>query len=141
MMNTYRAYRKPDQSTGWTRIDLLLAVYDKALLRLDQAETALKAGQTAVAIPLIAKAQIAVCTLAGGVRAGVGNELGVNMLRLYDFVVRELTEPRVDKIESARKILKNLRQGFETIRGEANALERSGRLTPGDQLHLIHATA
>jgi flagellin-specific chaperone FliS len=140
-MNAYRAYRKPDQSTGSTRIDLLLALYDKALLRLDQAETALQGGDTATAVPLIAKAQLAVTTLAGGVRAGASNELAVNMLRLYEFVVRELTEPKLDKIESARKVLKTLRQGFEAIRGEANALERSGRLPSGDQLHLIHATA
>jgi flagellin-specific chaperone FliS len=140
-MNPYRAYRKSEQSTGWTRIELLLAVYDKALLRLDQAEAALKDGRKEAAVPLIAKAQLAVSVLAGGVRAGAGNELGVNMLRLYDFVVRELTDPQIEKIDSARSVLKNLRQGFETIRTEANALERSGRLPSGDRLHVIHATA
>jgi flagellar secretion chaperone FliS len=140
-MNAYRAYRKNEQSTGWTRIDLLLAVYDKALLRLDQAEAALKAGHVAKAVPLISKAQLAVSTLAGGVRAGAGNEQGVNMLRLYEFVVRELSEPSFEKIESARQILKTLRQGFEAIRSEAIALERSGRLPSGDHLHVLHATA
>jgi flagellar secretion chaperone FliS len=140
-MNPYRAYSKPNHSSGSTRIDLLLAVYDKALLRLDQAEAAIKAGQMAMAVPLLAKAQFAVSTLAGGVRAGAGNEQGINMLRLYNFVVHELTVPRVEKVESARKILKTLRQGFEAIRAEANALERSGRLPSGDQLHLIFATA
>jgi flagellar protein FliS len=140
-MNTYRGYRKAEQSTGWTRIDLLLAIYDKALMRLDQAEAALKEGQLATAIPFISKAQIAVSTLAGGVRAGAGNELGVNMLRLYSFVVKELSDPSIEKIESARRVLKNLRQGFEGIRNEANALERAGKIPSGDRLHLIHARA
>ena len=141
-MNPYQAYRKnSDQSTGWTRIELLLALFDKALLRLDQAETELRAGETMRAVPLIAKAQLAVSTLSGGVRAGPGNELGVNMLRLYEFVVRELSEPKVEKIESARNVLKTLRQGFEAIRAEANALERSGQLQSGDRLHQVHVTA
>jgi flagellar protein FliS len=122
-MNGFRGYRKAEGSSGWTRIDLLLAVYDKALERLNQAEAALKAGQVSTAVPCIAKAQLAVSVLAGGVRAGEGNEQGVNMLRLYDFVVRELREPRIERIENARKVLDTLRQGFEKIRGEANALE------------------
>ncbi len=92
-------------------------------------------------MPLIAKAQLAVCTLAGGVRAGEGNELATNMLRLYDFVVRELTEPGLERIANARRVLKNLREGFEAIRTQANAMERSGQLASGDQLHLIHVKA
>jgi flagellar protein FliS len=141
MMSAYFAYRKPDVSSGWTRIDLLLAVYDKALERLSHAEAALKAGQTAMAVPYLAKAQLAVSVLAGGVRAGEGNELGVNMLRLYDFVVRELRKPRIESIENARKILNTLRQGFDGIRGEANALERAGKLPSGDRLHQLQVTA
>jgi flagellar secretion chaperone FliS len=140
-MNPYRAYQKSEQSSGWTRIDLLLAVYDKAFLRLDQAEAALKEGQVATAIPLISKAQVAVCTLAGGVRAGPGNDLGVNMLRLYSFVVQELTQPTIEKIESARRVLKNLRAGLEGIRDEANALERAGHLPSGDRLYSMQTTA
>lgn len=140
-MNPYRAYAKPDQSTGWTRIDLLLAVYDKALGRLDQAEAALKAGRDFDATTHLAKAQLAVMVLVGGVRAGPGNELGVNMLRLYEFVVRELSTPALERIASARQVLQNLRQGFEAIRAEANSLERSGQIPSGDHLNLIHAKA
>lgn len=140
-MNAYRAYSKRERSTSWTRIDLLLAVYDKALGRLDQAEAALKASDVRQAVTHMSKAQLAVSVLAGGVRAGAGNEQGVNMLRLYDFVVRELTKPTLERIASARNVLTTLRKGFEAIRDEANALERSGRLPSGDHLHLIHAKA
>jgi flagellin-specific chaperone FliS len=140
-MNPYRAYTRSERASGWTRIDLLLAVYDKALGRLDRAEEALRNRNEGEAVFHMAKAQLAVSVLAGGVRAGDGNELGVNMLRLYDFVVRQLTEPKLERIQDARKILTNLRKGFEAIREEANTLERSGRLPSGDQLHLMNARA
>lgn len=135
------AYARSERATGWTRIDLLLAVYDKALGRLDQAEAAIRAGDVGQAIFHMAKAQLAASVLASGVRAGDGNELGVNMLRLYDFVVRQLTEPTLERVQSARKILANLRTGFEAIRDEANSLERSGKLASGDYLHLMNARA
>jgi flagellin-specific chaperone FliS len=43
-MNPYRRYQQSEPETGWTRIDLLLALYDKALERLDKAEAGLRTG-------------------------------------------------------------------------------------------------
>ena len=140
-MQGYSAYSKSKRTAGWTRIELLLAVYDKALGRLDLAEAEIKAGRVSRAIAHLAKAQLAVSVLAGGVRAGAGNELGVNMLRLYDFAVRQLATPTLANIASVRKVLTELRKGFEAIRLEANALERTGKIPSGDQLNLIQALA
>jgi flagellar biosynthetic protein FliS len=140
-MNPYRSYRRPEPSTGWTRIDLLLALYDGALERLDKAEAALRAGDQATAVPLLARAQLIVTALASGVRVDVNEEMGTNMLRLYDFVVRELAVPQVERIGNARKVLRDLREGFEAIREEANDLERKGQIQTADQLQLVQATA
>jgi flagellar biosynthetic protein FliS len=140
-MNPYRGYRKPGTSTGWTRIEMLLALYDGALERLDLAEAALKAGDKKNAIPLMARTQLIVSALAAGVRPGVNEEMSTNMLRLYDFVVRQLTEPELQRIVDARKILRNLRQGFEAIREEANLLERTGQIPPVEQMQLILTNA
>src|SRR5689334_22453709 len=124
-MNPYRAYRKPEPSTGWTRMDTLLALYDGALDRLNRAEAALRAGQELAALPLIAKAQLIVVELASGVRTEVNPEAGTNMLRLYEYAVNELRRPRVEGVQNARKVLLTLREGFEAVREEANRLERS----------------
>lgn len=140
-MNPYRAYRRPGPSSGWTRIDLLLALYDGALERLDKAEAVLKEGNTAAAVPLLSRTQLIVNALAGGVRPGVNDEMTTNILRLYDFVVRELCEPRLEAVASARKVLATLREGFESIRNEANELERAGRLQSAEQLQMVLATA
>lgn len=139
-MLAYQKYRQ-DEPTGWTRIDLLLALYDKALERLDRAEAALGAGDPATAVPQLAKTQLIVTELASGVRVEVNPEANTNMLRLYEFVAVELAKATAVAIGNARKVLRTLREGFEAVRAEANELERTGRLPSADQLQMVLATA
>ncbi|MFM8273117.1 MAG: flagellar export chaperone FliS [Gemmata sp.] len=139
-MNAYQKYRK-DEPTGWSRIDLLLALYDKALERLDRAEAALAAGDPGTALPQLSKTQLIVTELASGVRVEVNPEANTNMLRLYEYVVSEITQATPAAIENARKVLRTLREGFEAVRHEANQLERTGRLPAADQLQMVLATA
>ena len=89
----------------------------------------------------IAKVQLTVGELSAGVRLAANEEVGLNMLRLYEFVANELRTPRAAGIRNARKILTTLREGFEGVRVEANQLERSGQLTPAARLQMVHATA
>ena len=140
MLNAYAKYRK-DEPTGWTRMDLLLALYDKALERLDRAEAALAAGDSATALPQLAKTQLIVTELASGVRVEVNPEANTNMLRLYEYVAHELAKPTPAGIENARKVLRTLREGFEAVRAEANEMERSGRLPSADQAQMLLVTA
>jgi flagellar secretion chaperone FliS len=140
-MNPYLAYRRQEESTGWTRMDLLLALYDKALERLDRAAAALKAGDAQTAVPQMSKTQLIVAEMAAGVRLEGNEENGANMLRLYEYVSNELRQPKSEGIANARKILATLREGFEAVRAEANELERTGRLPSAEQLRMVHATA
>jgi flagellin-specific chaperone FliS len=140
-MNPYQAYKRNEPSTGWTRIDILLALYDGALERLDKAEVAIKSGSTSTAITLLARTQLIVSELAAGVRLE-GNEVtGSNILHLYEFVTDVLRKPDLKAIASARRILTTLREGFVAIQSEANELERSGQLPSADRLQMVHATA
>ena len=139
-MLAYQKYRK-DEPTGWTRIDLLLALYDKALERLDRAEQALRANDAETALPQLAKTQLIVTELAAGVRVEVNPEANTNMLRLYEFVGNELVRASVEAIENARKVLRTLREGFEAVRAEANEMERTGRIPTADQLQMVLETA
>ncbi|HEX4610970.1 MAG TPA: flagellar export chaperone FliS [Urbifossiella sp.] len=140
-MNPYAAYRRPEPSTGWTRIDLLLALYDGAIERLDRAEAALVRGDQAAAIPLMSKVQLIVTELAAGVRTDITPEAGTNALRLYEFVTHRLSEPRVDRVRDARKILVTLREGFQAIRAEATEMERTGQFHAASRLQMVLATA
>ncbi|HEY1188601.1 MAG TPA: flagellar export chaperone FliS [Gemmata sp.] len=141
-MNPYRRYQQQSEpDTGWTRIDLLLALYDKALERLDRAEAALRAGDTSGAVTLLLKTQELVMALAQGVRVEVNPEVNTNILRLYEFAMHELARANVKAIANVRKVLRTLREGFEAIRAEANAMERDGRLAPMDRSPMVAATA
>lgn len=139
-MNPYLAYKKPEPTTGWTRIDLLLALYDKALGRLDGADDALRAGDESGATTLLIKTQLILNALASGVDVSVDPERGANMLRLYEFAANEIRTPRAEGVANARKVLRTLREGFEAVRAEANELERTGAIPAAEQAQMVRAT-
>lgn len=140
-MLAYRTYQAAEPTAGFTRIELLLALYDKALERLDTALSALDRGDTSAAVGQMAKTQLIVTELASGVRVEVNPEANTNMLRLYEYVAHELTKPDPLHIGNARKVLATLREGFEAIRAEANELERSGQLAKADNMQMVLTTA
>lgn len=140
-MNPYLNYKRNEPSTGWTRIDLLLALYDGALERLDKAEVALRTGNRLTAVPQLARTQLIVAELVAGVRLEGNEEAGTSILHLYEFVTHQLRQPRIEGIVNARKVLRTLREGFEGIRAEANELERTGQFPSADRLQMVHATA
>ena len=140
-MNPYQKLRRQDEFANWTRMDLLLALFDKAIERMDRAETLLRAGNTATALPEIAKTQLIINQLAAGVKIDVNPELNVNILRLYEFATTELSHGNLAGIDNARKIIKTLREGFEGIRAEANEMERTGKILPLNELKMVVASA
>ena len=140
-MNPYQKYRRLDEAVHQTRMDSLLALLDKVLARLDKAEAAFRAGNTTAAVPEISKAQLIVVALATGVRAHVNTEINMSILRLYEFAVRNLTTPSLEGIATARTAIRTIRNGFEPLRDEANALERAGTIPPLDRIQMVLATA
>jgi flagellin-specific chaperone FliS len=140
-VNPYQKYRRQTEVAPLTRIDGLLALFDKALERLDRAEPALRGGDTATALPELARVQLIVVALASGVRVEVDPEVNRTVLRLYEYAARHLREQSIEGIAIAREALRTLRAGFETIRAEANELERAGRIPSLGQLQMVLATA
>ena len=141
MMTAYQAYRRPQPAAAWTRMDLVLALYDKALERLDRAEASLAAGEEHPAVQQLLKVQFTLTELSAGVVVDANPELGTNLLRLYEFVAHQLSSPNVEGIRTARKILGTLREGFEAVREEGNAVERRGAVPAAEQMRMVLATA
>jgi flagellar secretion chaperone FliS len=137
-MNPYLA---KTQAAPMARIDLLLALYDGALERLEKAQKCLRAGDKNAAFPLVNRVQLIVTELAAGVRLDVDAEMGTNYLRLYEFVVNRLKDLRLPNLADAIKILTTLREGFVAIRDEGVAMERRGELVSADRLLTFCATA
>lgn len=140
-MNAYQSYQRAEPSAGWTRIDMLLALYDGALERLGRAETALKANDRYTAVTALTRTQLILSELAAGVRMENNETVGPNILRLYEFASNELRTPRIEGIANARKVLNTLREGFESVRVDAVEMERSGQLRKAENLHMVHAQA
>ena len=107
-MNAYRAYHQP-LLAGMTRVDMLLALYDKLLGRLEAAQEALAQGQTDTANSLLVRAEVLVTGLTAGVDASRG-ELAINFLRLYDFALRSFRQRTPEGVTGALRALHPLHE-------------------------------
>jgi flagellin-specific chaperone FliS len=117
----YRTYPLQSQLQGWTRIDMLIALYDRAISTVRSlSDHASRSEQTPPDKFLDAQK----CLLA--IHAGLKpdeSEVAFNVARLIHFVSGELIAFRYD---SAIVILESLRNTFESIREEATRLELNG---------------
>jgi flagellar biosynthetic protein FliS len=134
-----KAY-KENRNLGWTRVDLILAVYDGILDQLGRARDTLAQPDEEKARAILAKARIGVETLAAGVDL-VQGEVPANFRRLYDFVLHCLAQPQLALIDAAQKVLRPLHEAFQTIRNQALDLERKGVIPSLEPVKVIQASA
>ena len=138
-MNPLTAYQQR-QALGLTRIDLLLALADGAIDRLDQAAAAFARDDHAAATPLLLRSQRIVAELAAGLDFRYG-ELPRNLSALYSFVLRAIARGNLANVNAALRVLRPLRDGFTGIRAEAIQLERTGAIPARELVHSVVATA
>ena len=127
-MNPYAAYQR-QSAPAWTRIDMLLALFDGGVERCEQALAALERQDPLAAKKLLVKARLIVLGLASGVIAD-GDPLSTLKLQLYEYAQHSLEQGSVEDVRGALGVLRTLREGFRKIRPEAVALERSGVIPP-----------
>lgn len=137
-MNPYRAYQQQGYS-NWLRIDLVLALFDGAIEKLQAAQSALQRQDAPTAKPLLVRARLIVGGLISAVDPSQG-DLAVQFLRLYEFVQHSIDKGQLKDISGSLKVLTTLREGMQAIRPEAAELERSGRIAPADALPKLELT-
>lgn len=131
---SYQQWRNP----CWTRIDLLLALYDETIAQLQKAlETATEHGAEA-ARPLLQRFDLLLSGLVAGANPN-GGELAVDFLRLYEFIAHCSQESSIVKLRAALNVLTMLREGLLGIREEAARLEREGAIPSADSQRLVLA--
>jgi flagellin-specific chaperone FliS len=138
-MNPYSKYQQ-QTTPSWTRIDMLLALYDGAAKRCEEALVALENGDEATANKRLVKARLIVMGLASGVIAD-GDPVTTNILRLYEFCLYELEKRSEQDVRAALNVLQILREGFQKIRSEAVDLERRGAIPPINSLTTLQTMA
>lgn len=136
MLNPHDAYRR-HKDTGATRIELLLALYDGAISRLETARDALLRQDQAAVAPALLRAQRILVELLAGLDLSYG-EVPQNLHRLYTFVLRSIAAGSGDEINAGLGVLCTLREGLLEIRSEAVALERSGTIPPAGAGRALH---
>lgn len=115
-------------ATGWTRIDMLLALYDAALRTLDETLAAMAARGQAPP-QLLLKAQQFVLLLLEGIDESAG-EPAPSVRRLLVFVLERVQTTEAAAWRDARKVLGQLREAFQQVADEARRLEQRGEIPP-----------
>lgn len=140
-MNPYKKYQQAETNGGWLRIDVLLALFDGAVERLDKANIYFGLGNLAIAEQLVARVQLIVGQLAAGIIIQENEETGTNCLRLYEYCLHELNRSEFAGLKNARYILATLREGYEAVREDARRIERSGEIPPVEYQKMVYASA
>src|SRR5215207_8734885 len=102
-MRPYEAYRQ-QQNASMPRIDLILALYRKALELLPRARQAIAEQRPDAAQKHIAQVQLIVTSLGSGYTAD--DEASTNFLRLYEFVSHRLTICSIADVQAAEQVLR-----------------------------------
>ncbi len=127
-MNPYVTYQR-QTTPAWTRIDMLLALFDGSIDRCEQALAAIQRQDQHTAKNLLVKARLIVLGLASGVVPD-GDPVTTTMLQLYEYAQHALGQGTVEDVRGALNVLRILREGFQKIRAEAIDLERRGLIPP-----------
>lgn len=131
-MDPRLAYRRNTQS-GWTRIEMLLAIYDGVIDSIDSGIAAMREGRTQD-YPTAQLRAIERCLL---LISGIDTDASSTAVQIYQlcvFCLGQLKTMEIAPWEDARRIISTLREGFQAIREEGNQLEASGAITSLPQM-------
>ncbi|MEO1530283.1 MAG: hypothetical protein AAFX06_33240 [Planctomycetota bacterium] len=119
-------YKRQSLQSGWTRVDLLLEIYDRAIAAIQNCEAAEKAGDDVLFGKQSVLAQKALLAIHSGLKPEE-DEVAFNIARLLLFAADAV---EAKNYGAAVKVLQDLRGGFAAVAEEANQLERDG-VIPG----------
>lgn len=125
-MNAYQNYALETMVSGWTRIDMLLALYERAITSIRGAQEAALANDEVLLVSRMLESNRYLLALHGGLNTDE-YEVAANVARLLNFIMLRLEQREFDE---AVEFLEKLQSSFEQIREEATELERSGEIPP-----------
>lgn len=127
-MTQHSTYRR-STATSWTRIDMLLALYDATLFAVERGYEAATAADSKSLLKDRHRTQRLLAELLDGVDVEQG-ELARNVHRLLTFCLMQTCTADAHDWAACRSILSTLRDAFRDIREQAVALEQSRQIPP-----------
>jgi flagellin-specific chaperone FliS len=125
-MNPYLKYKQAS-SLSWTRVDMLLLVYDQAVAALNEGTLLLEQGRTSELMPVSLRAARTLLMIADGLDLQKG-ELPVQVLRLVVYALDQIRTNTPKNWRSASAVIGQLRDGFLEIQDRARNDEYEGRI-------------
>ena len=126
-MNAHQQYRR-SSSFGWTRIDMLIHVYNHAVNSLrNGADVIAREGSPTDIIQARIDAQRKVLLIADGLALDHG-EVPIRILQLCVFVLAQIQTDSADAWTNAAKLLETVREGFLGIQDSARTAEQNGEI-------------
>jgi hypothetical protein len=125
MINSYHSYSIQNQLNGWTRVDMLIAIYNRTIVAIQSMAAAENSDPRSFGGHYL---DVQKCLLA--IHAGLKpeeEETAFNVARLIHYV--SVLLQRRD-YSNAVRILETLRDGFEAVREDATRLELEGKIPP-----------
>ena len=126
-MNPHQHYRR-SSSFGWTRIDMLIHVYNHAINSLRKgADVLAREGSPADVVEARIDAQRKVLLITDGLALDHG-EVPVRILQLCVFILDQLQSDSVEAWKNAAKLLETVREGFLGVQDAARKAEQAGEI-------------
>jgi flagellar secretion chaperone FliS len=132
-MNPHLKY-KTVQSYSWTRVDMLILVYDQAVSALSEGARLLEQNRRAELPAVKLRAMKTLLAIAEGLNLQKG-ELPIQVLRLVVFALDQVRIESPEAWRSAESVISTLRAGFVEIQDEARKDEYEGRIPALDAVH------
>jgi len=125
-MNPRQKY-KSTQSLAWTRIEMLLLIYDQAVTTLNEGARLLENNLASELAPVSLKAMRTLLMIADGLNLNHG-ELPTLVMRLVVFSLDQVSTQSPEAWRSAANVMSKLREGFQEIQDQARNDEYEGRI-------------
>ncbi|MCA9212002.1 MAG: hypothetical protein KDB27_02970 [Planctomycetales bacterium] len=111
-------------ATQWTRVDLLLALYDRTISTLETLAESLQT-QGVSAIRYQTRAMFLLEQIIDGIDAEQC-DYASEIMRLCEFAFRAINNRNTEAIEKSAAAFRTIREGFATVRDDAVAMEMRG---------------
>jgi flagellin-specific chaperone FliS len=125
-MNPYQKY-KQISSRSWTRVDMLLVVYDQVVTALNDGVRLLREDRTTELPAVRLRAMRTLLAIADGLDLNQG-DVPNQVLRLVEYSLEQIKSQSADAWLSAAEVINKLREGFQEIQEQARKDEYEGRI-------------
>lgn len=125
-MNALGSYKKQSLFGGWTRVELLLEIYSRAIRSIEAVKLSMESADAEGYAKHLIDSQKAILAIHSGLKPDE-HDVAFNIARLLHFVLVCLEKAQYD---DALKILRELHDGFAAVADDVNELERSGEIPP-----------